>query len=84
MKLPLLVTAAVITQDGKVLLTQRPEGGKHPGFWAFPGGKINPDESPEAALQRELEEELGIHIEVGNIFEVVYYRYEWGPVLILA
>jgi 8-oxo-dGTP diphosphatase len=81
---PLLVTAAVIIEDNKVLLTKRPEDKKHPGFWEFPGGKIDPGESPEEALHREIREELGVDITVEDIYEVVFYRYDWGAVLILA
>lgn len=58
---PLLVTAAALVDaDGRVLLQQRPEGKSMAGLWEFPGGKIEPGETPEAALVRELEEELGI------------------------
>lgn len=82
--MPLLVTAAIIIQDGKILLTRRPDDKRHPGMWEFPGGKVDPGESPEDALRRELLEELGVAASVDKIFEVVYYRYEWGAVLILA
>ena len=57
----LLVSAvALIDSDGRVLLAQRPEGRSMAGLWEFPGGKIEPGETPEAALIRELQEELGI------------------------
>jgi len=57
----LLVSAvALIDADGRVLLAQRPEGKSMAGLWEFPGGKVEPGESPEAALVRELHEELGI------------------------
>jgi 8-oxo-dGTP diphosphatase len=57
----LLVTAvALIDRDGRVLLAQRPEGKSLAGLWEFPGGKVEPGETPEAALIRELHEELGI------------------------
>ena len=56
----LVVAAALIDPDGRVLLQQRPRGKSLPGLWEFPGGKIEPGETPEAALVRELEEELGI------------------------
>ncbi|OHD02788.1 MAG: NTP pyrophosphohydrolase [Sphingomonadales bacterium RIFCSPLOWO2_12_FULL_63_15] len=59
--LPLLVVAvALIDADGRVLLQQRPPGKAMADLWEFPGGKIEPGETPEAALIRELEEELGI------------------------
>lgn len=82
--MPLLVTAAIIFDAGKVLVTRRPEHKRHPGLWEFPGGKIDPGESPETALIREIDEELGAEVSVDRIYEVVYYRYAWGPVLILA
>ena len=60
--LPLLlvVAAALIDKDGRVLVSQRPEGKDMAGLWEFPGGKIHEGETPEFALCRELEEELGI------------------------
>jgi mutator mutT protein len=51
---------ALIDADGRVLLAQRPEGKSMAGLWEFPGGKVEPGETPEAALIRELQEELGI------------------------
>ncbi len=61
---PLLLVAAcaLIDVDGRVLLARRPEGKKMAGLWEFPGGKLNPGETPEAALIRELREELGIDV----------------------
>ena len=83
-EMPLLVTAAVVFDGEKVLLTRRPDDKRHPGFWEFPGGKVDPGESPEQALCREMLEELDVEVRVSGIYEVVFYRYEWGPVLILA
>ncbi len=62
--LPLLVVAAaaLIDGEGRVLVCQRPEGKPMAGLWEFPGGKLAPGESPEAALVRELAEELGIEV----------------------
>ena len=56
----LVVAAALVDADGRVLLQQRPPGKPMAGLWEFPGGKVEPDEIPETALIRELEEELGI------------------------
>ncbi len=56
----LVVAAALIDRDGRVLIAQRPEGKAMAGLWEFPGGKVEPGETPEAALIRELDEELGI------------------------
>jgi 8-oxo-dGTP diphosphatase len=58
----LVVAAALIDVDGRVLIAQRPEGRSMAGLWEFPGGKVGPDETPEAALVRELEEELSIEV----------------------
>ncbi len=60
MKLVLVSAVALIDVDGRVLLAQRPEGKSMAGLWEFPGGKIEAGETPEAALVRELQEELGI------------------------
>jgi 8-oxo-dGTP diphosphatase len=57
-----VVAAALIDADGRVLVAQRLPGGSLGGLWEFPGGKIEPDEMPEAALVRELDEELGISV----------------------
>lgn len=81
---PLIVTAAIIFHEGRVLVTQRPPEARHGGLWEFPGGKLEAGETPEAALRRELLEELDLPVEVDRVFDVVHYRYEWGEVLILA
>ncbi|MFI0395720.1 8-oxo-dGTP diphosphatase MutT [Paracoccus jiaweipingae] len=60
MKTVLVAAVALIDIDGRVLLAQRPPGKSMAGLWEFPGGKIEPGETPEAALIRELHEELGI------------------------
>ncbi len=60
MKLLLVVAAALIDADKRVLIAQRPEGKQLAGLWEFPGGKLDPGERPEQALARELREELNI------------------------
>jgi len=60
MKIVLVSAVALIDPDGRVLLAQRPEGKSLAGLWEFPGGKVEQSESPEAALIRELKEELAI------------------------
>jgi 8-oxo-dGTP diphosphatase len=72
------VVAALVRRerDGHILVSQRRADQSLPLHWEFPGGKIEPGEAPEAALVRELREELGCDAEVGAIFEVVFHAYE--------
>ena len=60
--LMLVAAAALIDKDGRVLVAQRPEGKPMAGLWEFPGGKVDAGETPEFALVREIEEELGIEV----------------------
>jgi len=60
MKTVLVSAVALIDRDGRVLIAERPEGKSMAGLWEFPGGKVEPGETPETALIRELQEELGI------------------------
>lgn len=67
MSAPIVVTAAVISRaDGAVLLARRGPGRSNAGLWEFPGGKLEPGETPEACLARELREELGVSVVVGG------------------
>jgi 8-oxo-dGTP diphosphatase len=59
----LLVVAGALARDGRLLLARRPEGDPLAGFWELPGGKVEADETPEAALAREWSEELGVEVE---------------------
>ncbi|ALC11040.1 NTP pyrophosphohydrolase [Sphingopyxis sp. 113P3] len=59
----IVVAVALVDKDGRLLVQQRPEGKSMAGLWEFPGGKIEPGETPEAALVRELREELAIDVE---------------------
>jgi 8-oxo-dGTP diphosphatase len=63
MKLLLVVAVALVDADGRVLIARRPQGKTLEGLWEFPGGKVDAGERPEAALVRELDEELGIGVE---------------------
>ncbi|MBI4589453.1 MAG: (deoxy)nucleoside triphosphate pyrophosphohydrolase [Candidatus Rokubacteria bacterium] len=68
------VAAAVIEADGRYLITRR-EKGHLEGFWEFPGGKLRPGETLSECLRRELKEELGVEISVGEKLETVSWRY---------
>jgi len=71
-----LVVAGLITRDdGRLLITRRRPDQAMPDQWELPGGKIEPGESPAAALVRELFEELGAAVDVGRIWDVLYHRY---------
>lgn len=68
------VVAAVIFKDGRVFATQRGYGEFKDG-WEFPGGKIEPGESPEDALRREIREELEVEVNVGELIDTIEYDY---------
>ena len=74
----LVVAVALIDADGRVLIAQRPEGKQLAGLWEFPGGKVDPGERPEAALIRELKEELDIDVAESCLapFTFASHRYE--------
>ncbi len=71
-ELQLVVAAALIDADGRVLVQQRPPGKPMAGLWEFPGGKIDAGETPELALSRELAEELGISIDESCLAPAVF------------
>lgn len=81
---PLLVTAAIIEHEGKLLLAKRKPDAPYPHMWEFPGGKIEPMEDPRDCVIREVREELGIGIEVDGIYDVIYHHYPERTVLIMA
>jgi 8-oxo-dGTP diphosphatase len=70
------VVCGLIESNGKILLGKRSPPRRHAGFWEFPGGKINPGESPINALSREIMEELGVIVHVGKQLSEVYHEYE--------
>ena len=75
----LLVSAvALIDHDGRVLLAKRPEGKAMAGLWEFPGGKIEPGETPETALIREIDEELGINTAASCLAPVSFVSHSYG------
>jgi 8-oxo-dGTP diphosphatase len=69
------VVAAVVLRDGAVLLCQRPDGPHLPLMWEFPGGKIDPGETPAEALRRELSEELAVDSSIGAHITTVEHHY---------
>ena len=84
-RLPKLVVAALVTDAvGRILLTRRRPDQPMPDQWEFPGGKMEPGESPEEALVRELSEEIGVRPEVGPVWDVLYHRYPDYDVLMLV
>ena len=70
-----LVVAALIREHGRILVSRRRADQPMPLLWEFPGGKVEPGEAPEAALIREVHEELGCTVVVERIFEVVFHAY---------
>src|SRR4051812_33147949 len=78
-----IVAAAVVIQDSRVLLTQRPRGTHLETLWEFPGGKVEEGESPTEALVRELREEIGVEACAKDILDVTFWRYPSSDVLLL-
>ncbi len=76
-RLVLVAACALINDQARVLLTQRPEGKAMAGLWEFPGGKVEPGETPEAALIREMREELGIFIEARQLVPLTFASYSY-------
>ena len=76
----MVVVAAVIEKNGRILIGQRNRHDRHPLKWEFPGGKVEHGESPRSALARELSEELGISATIGPEITRYTYRYPGRPV----
>ena len=85
MKQILVSAVALVDAEGRVLLAERPEGKPLAGTWEFPGGKVEPEETPEAALIRELKEELSIDVQESCLapFTFVTHEYEHFRLLML-
>ena len=78
------VTAAIILKDNKVLIAQRSPHVKLANKWEFPGGKIEPGETPQECLKREIREELDVDIEVLDFFAESMYEYHSGTIKLMA
>lgn len=78
-KKPILLVAAcaLVDTDNRILLAQRPEGKSLAGLWEFPGGKVEPGETPEETLVRELEEELGIKTKVACLAPLTFASHTY-------
>lgn len=78
-----VVCGVIRDAEGRYLACLRPEGKHLGGLWEFPGGKVEPDESPESALARELWEELGVDVAVGAALDPVLWSYDRGKIRLL-
>lgn len=79
----LVASVALVDADGRVLVQQRPEGKAWAGWWEFPGGKIDPAETPEAAVVRELAEELGLDITESCLAPFTFTSYAYDDFRLL-
>ena len=82
-RLLLVAACALVDQDGRVLIAQRPEGKAMAGLWEFPGGKVEPGESPEAAVIRELHEELSVKVTEACLAPLTFASHNYGEFHIL-
>jgi len=78
------VTAAIIKHDGRILIAKRSSTSSQPNKWEFPGGKIEPGETPEECLKRELWEEFEINVTIGNFFAESVYTYQHGSIKLIS
>ncbi|RXJ73592.1 thiamine-phosphate phosphorylase [Veronia nyctiphanis] len=81
---PIRVVAGVVVKSGKVLLTQRRDKNGQQGLWEFPGGKVEPGETDQQALERELDEELAIKVEVSEQIVETLHHYEDKSILLCS
>jgi len=78
------VSAAIIIENGKILLTKRNSTGNLPGYWEFPGGKRENNETIFECLEREIKEELNVSCKALNVFAESIYEYEDGTIKLIA
>ena len=79
-----IVTAAIIEYKGLFLIARRAHDQKLAGKWEFPGGKVEPGETLQECLKREITEELGVDAIVGEVLTESHYKYQHGEVLLVA
>jgi 8-oxo-dGTP diphosphatase len=84
LKDPRIVTAAVLEKDGRIIIAQRKSKDHLAGKWEFPGGKIEPDETPEECLARELNEEFDIEVTVGDFLGSNIHHYDHISIELMA
>jgi 8-oxo-dGTP diphosphatase len=77
LRIQLVVACALVDTDRRVLIAQRPPGKQLAGLWEFPGGKLEPGETPEAALIRELEEELGVSTKTACLAPLTFASHSY-------
>ncbi len=77
MNILLVVACALVDVDGRVLIGQRRQSGDFPGMWEFPGGKVEPGETPEAAIIREMDEELGVQINLPCLAPLTFASFSY-------
>ncbi len=80
LKPPVRVVCGIIMRGERIMLAQRPPDKKLGGLWEFPGGKVEPGESAEVALHRELQEELGCTVRITQTLPPFVHAYEWGSI----
>ncbi len=79
-----VVTAAILEKDGKILIARRKADDRQANKWEFPGGTIEPDETPQDCLKREMQEEFGITVTVGRFLGESIYHYDHGAIRLMA
>ena len=78
------VTAAVMVNDGMLLIAKRKPTGRLPNLWELPGGKVEPGETPEECVQREIKEEFDIDVSVGEYLGSNTHTYDFGTIELMA
>ncbi|HEY3318463.1 MAG TPA: (deoxy)nucleoside triphosphate pyrophosphohydrolase [Coriobacteriia bacterium] len=81
---PRIVTAAVLIEDSRLLLARRAPHDRLPGYWELPGGKLEPGETPQECLARELREELAMTAEIGEMVAETLHKYAHGCFRLIA